>query len=214
MTHALSSACLAQIDDEANHESHEDSRLYRRFEIALNGRCMAGGTQEFPCRVRDISVGGASLAVTHDVARSLRAGETVVAYIDQLGGLQGSIICVGDDAFTFALIATRHKREKLASQLTWLLNAADLRVAARRHDRIKVSNRNATLTLGEGGFAACFVLDVSVSGASIACKARPELGEEVWLSRLRGRVVRHHVEGIGIQFMEMLDPDHLQIHFV
>ena len=38
----------------------------------------------------------------------------------------------------------RHKREKLAAQLTWLANRSDLAAVGRRHDRITPTNGDAT----------------------------------------------------------------------
>ena len=55
----------------------------------------------------------------------------------------------------------------------------------------------------------CRVIDVSLSGASVACTVKPPLGTMVILGRMRGRVVRHHELGIALQFIELQDPDSL-----
>ncbi|HUW73493.1 MAG TPA: PilZ domain-containing protein, partial [Methyloceanibacter sp.] len=55
----------------------------------------------------------------------------------------------------------------------------------------------------------CRVIDVSLSGASVATRVKPPLESVVVLGRLRGRVVRHHDQGIGIQFAKIQDPDSL-----
>ena len=103
----------------------------------------------------------------------------------------------------------------LASYGTWLLNEPDLKgAAARQHERIAVTNRNAELTLTGGITLPCLLLDVSLSGASVACRAKPDIDEEVRLGRLKARVVRHHSEGVGLQFSEILDPDTLRAYFV
>ena len=175
---------------------------------------MCANKEEYACRIKDISVGGLALSVDGPVPASVVAGERVIAYIGQLGGLEGPVLRTWADGFAMKLNATQHKREKLAAQITWLLNEGDLTgAAARKHERLKIANRDAHLTLSAGGFIPCLILDVSLSGASLACKARPDLGDEVWLSRLRARVVRHHSEGIGIQFMEVLDAQDMQAHF-
>ena len=148
------------------------------------------------------------------VSVSLTVGENVIAYIGQLGGLEGPVLRTWDAGFAFKLNATQHKREKLAAQITWLLNESDLKgSAARQHERLTITHRDAKLTLSQGGFIPCLILDVSLSGASVACKVRPDLGEEVWISRLRARVVRHHAEGVGLQFMQALDAPTLQAYF-
>lgn len=195
-------------------EDENEHRLHRRFVVPLAGRFMRPNKQEFACKVKDVSVGGASLTLPHAVPTDLNPGEKIIAYIGPLGGLEGTVIRVWHDGFAFKYSATAHKREKLAAQLTFLMNEKDMTgAAARRHERLRIAHRDATLTLREGGFMPCLILDVSLSGASIACKIRPDVGEEVWLSRLRGRVVRHHAEGIGIQFMEVLNAQDMQAHF-
>ena len=195
-------------------EDENERRVHRRYAVAQSGRFMCPKRDEYVCHVKDISVGGLALTVEGEMPASLKPGERVVAYIGQLGGLEGTVLRTWDDGFAMKLTATQHKREKLAAQITWLLNEKDMTgAAARKHERLKIANRDADLTLGAGGFLPCLILDVSLSGASLACKVRPDLGEEVWLSRLRARVVRHHSEGIGIQFMEVLDAQDMQAHF-
>lgn len=195
-------------------EDENEQRVHRRFVVEQAGRFMCPNKDEYTCNVKDISVGGLAVTVDGPVPASLTPGERVVAYIGQLGGLEGTVLRTFDDGFAMKINATQHKREKLAAQITWLLNENDLAgSAARQHERLKIANRDANLTLAAGGFIPCLILDVSLSGASLACKARPDLGDEVWLSRLRARVVRHHSEGIGIQFMEVLDTPDMQAHF-
>lgn len=192
----------------------DEHRLHRRFRLLLSGRFMRENKDEHACRVNDISVGGVSLKVEGIVASEIRPGEKIIAYIDKLGGLEGQVVRVTPEGFSISINATQHKREKLASQLTFLVNEQDLKaVESRRDERFAIGNRSANLTVTDGVYVPCIILDVSYSGASIACTARPEIGSEVWIGRLRGRVVRHHEEGIGIQFMENLDLSTLMAYF-
>ena len=52
-----------------------------------------------------------------------------------------------------------------------------------------------------------------MSGASFACTVKPPEGTVVILGRMRGRVVRHHDQGMAIQFVELQDPDSLARSF-
>jgi hypothetical protein len=65
------------------------------------------------------------------------------------------------------------------------------------------------LILPNGDVHDCRVIDVSLSGASVASGVKPPVDTEIVLGRMRGRVVRHHELGIGIQFAELQDPDSL-----
>lgn len=187
-----------------------DRRRYVRFPLTLLGRFMRASKHEFPCKLVDISVGGANIASPVVVAE----GERIVAYFDHLGGIEGNVLRVHDGGFILAIHATQHKREKLAAQITWLVNRKELDPSeARRHDRVPAIDRISQLTLAEGIIIQCRVLDISLSGASIATEARPPFGAQVMLGKLRGRVVRHHEQGIGIQFLDIQEPEALRKHF-
>ena len=187
-----------------------DQRRHRRCAITLLGRFMRANKQEYPCKLVDISVGGAafmsSVAVYTD--------ERIVAYIDELGGLEGTVVRVFDGGFAIKLTATQHKREKLAAQLTWLINKPLLAgIEARRHPRFQVAKPQSTLTLSDETSVPCRVLDVSLSGASIATNTYPPVGSEVTLGRLRSRVVRHHETGIAVEFCDIQEPGALRKSF-
>ena len=174
---------------------------------------MRADKSEQTCKLKDISVGGAAVTVPEH-AGTVPAGERVVVYLEHLGGLEGQVVRSWPLGFAFKITATQHKREKIAAQITWLLNEQDLKgAAARQHERIMVANRSAEFTITGGVSIPCLILDVSVSGASIACRAKPEIDAEVWLGRLRARVVRHHQEGVGLQFVEAIDTETLKAYF-
>jgi PilZ domain len=184
--------------------------LHTRFRLPLLGRFMRADKHEYPCKLNDISVGGVS--VTAPV--SVDMDERIVAYFDDIGGLEGTVEQVRDDGFAMRLRVTAHKREKLAAQITWLVNKDAMSgIAARRHERIATSNSNTMLKFPDGSSAECKALDISLSGASIATAARPELGSEVMFGKLRCKVMRHHDRGIGVQFLDIQDPEALRRYF-
>lgn len=187
-----------------------DRRRHKRVAVALLGRFMLANKQEYPCKLVDVSVGGAAMMSPVDVAE----GERIVAYFDQLGGLEGTVSRVFEGGFAMALIATQHKREKLAAQLMLIINTeGNAAVGDRRHQRIIPKDPKSNLQLTDGTIAACEVLDVSISGASIATPMRPAMGDEVVLGKLRGRVVRHHDRGFAIEFMDIQNPTALRRYF-
>jgi hypothetical protein len=187
-----------------------DRRRHKRIAVTLLGRFMRESKQEHPCKLLDISAGGA--AVTSPVPVTI--GERIVAYFDHVGGIEGEVVREIEGGFAFKIHATSHKREKLAAQLTWLANRSELDdEASRRHDRIAPKVGESTLHLAEGILLTCRVLDISISGASIATPARPELGTEVLLGKLRARVVRHHPQGFGVQFIDIQNPAALRRYF-
>lgn len=187
-----------------------DRRRHKRVDLVLLGRFMRANKQEFPCKLHDISVGGAAMMAPVEV----EPGERIVAYFDQLGGLEGTVTRQFEGGFAVKFAATRHKREKLVALLTWLINRSELTPEdQRQHERLVPANSESMLKLDEGIVIPCRVLDVSISGASIGTEARPQIGNEVMLGKLRGVVVRHHRDGIGIRFMDIQNPAALRNHF-
>lgn len=187
-----------------------DRRRHRRFAVTLLGRFMRANKQEYPCKLIDVSVGGAAMNSPVDV----EMGERIVAYFDHLGGLEGQVVRVFHGGFAIELIATAHKREKLAAQITWLVNKHELnQIDNRRHERIPLAAKSTTLRIDDGVTLQVNVIDVSMSGASVNTDARPKIGSDVMLGKLRARVVRHHGEGIGLEFIDIQNPDAVRRYF-
>lgn len=187
-----------------------ERRRHKRVEIALLGRIMRQNRQEFPSKLVDISVGGAAMMAATEV----EVGEHIVAYFDHIGGIDGPVVRTFDGGFAIAIKASLHKREKLAAQLTWLINRDDLPADfMRRHERFTPTSRASTLMTDDGHAHVVRVRDVSISGASLGTDVRPPIGSEVMLGKLRSRVVRHHAEGIGVQFTDIQEHESLRRHF-
>jgi hypothetical protein len=187
-----------------------DRRRHPRFPVVLFGRFMRESRHEYPCKLSDISVGGAALV--SPVVPSL--GERIIAYFDQLGGIEATAVRKFDDGFAVTFNITAHKREKLAAQITWLINRQTLGGPEdRRHERVALKDQSSVLKLARDIAVPCRVLDVSVSGASIETTARPEIGSEVMLGKMLARVVRHGDTGIGLEFGSLQDREMLRQQF-
>jgi len=181
----------------------EEKRRHQRVPVNLVGRFMLPNGQEYPCQVRNMSPGGVAL-ITPVVGET---GEHIIAYIDEIGRIEGKIARNFSGGFAIAIIATQRKRDKLATQLTWLANRSTLGMPEdRRHERNEPKNPYSRIKLPDGRTYACRVIDMSMSGAAVAIQVRPALGTEIMLGRMRARVVRHFGEGIAVQFSDVQDP--------
>jgi hypothetical protein len=137
-------------------------------------------------------------------------GERIVAYLDNLGRIEGIVVRSFEGGFAARILASLYKRERIANLLTWLINQEALGIGEeRKHERIVPRSNASKLILPNGDVHNCRVIDVSLSGASVACTVKPPIGTMIILGRMRGRVVRHHEQGIAIQFVELQDPDSL-----
>lgn len=200
----------SEIEPQFYLKPSHDRRRHQRVKVKLLGRFMRQNKSEYPCQVQDISVGGVALLtpISADI------GEHIIAYLDEIGRIEGPVIRLIDGGFAMQFKASQRKRDKLAAQLTWLVNRSHLGLAnARRHDRLVPSNAFVQLSLADNRSLSAKVLDVSLSGASIALNFRPEIGTNVTLGKMRAKVVRHHSEGIAVEFLDIQNPAALRRFF-
>jgi hypothetical protein len=183
-----------------------DRRRYRRVPVEFRGRFMCEDKKEYPCEVIDMSAGGMALRAP---ACHCAQGTRIVAYIDNLGRLEGTVARIFEGGFAIQINASTQKHERIANLLTWYINRDLLGSEGRQHERFTPRITAQKLILPNGDVHDCRVIDVSLSGASIATRVQPPVDSVVVLGRLRGRVVRHHDQGIAIQFAELQDPDSL-----
>jgi hypothetical protein len=170
---------------------------FQRVKVSVLGRYMLADRREFPCQVLEMSPGDA--AVIAPVAGNV--GEKVIAYLDHLGRVEGSIIEGMEGGFVMDLAASPRKRDKMAAQLTWLANKDILNLPEdRRHERVVPDNRHSTVVLDDGRRYNCKIIDISLSGAAIELAVRPAMGTPVTLGRMRARVVRHFQDGVAVEF--------------
>jgi hypothetical protein len=187
-----------------------DRRRHRRVPVTVFGRFMREDKQEYPCQVINMSAGG--MAILAPV--TCQEGERIVAYLDNLGRIEGIVTRAFEGGFAVRILASLHKRERIANLLTWLTNQKALGLGEeRKHERVVPRINASKLILPNGDVHNCRVIDVSLSGASVACAVKPEIGTVVILGRMRGRVVRHHDQGVALQFVELQDPDNLSRTF-
>src|SRR6266571_1593860 len=185
----------------------DERRRFRRVRVNLLGRCMLADGREYPCQVRDISPGG--MAVVASTAG--KAGERVVAYVDDVGRLEGVIVRVYPTGFAMKFAATPRKRDKLAAQLTWLANRQILGLPEdRRYERIIPRNPHTTLVMPNGISVMCRIIDMSLSGAAVASETKPPVGTLIQLGKTQGRVVRISSNGFAVEFTRLQHPDFLE----
>ena len=133
-------------------------------------------------------------------------GVRIIAYIDHIGRIEGKIVRKIEGGFAITVGATSRKRDKLASQLTWLANRHILSLPEdRRHERHEPKNPITKLIMEDGSEHICRVMDLSLSGAAIKTKARPKPGQSVNIGKIRARIVRHLDDGLAVEFASLQD---------
>lgn len=177
-----------------------DRRSPPRVKIAIGGRFMLEDRSEHGGTAINASI----KAVSIQTDAAPRIGGRVVGYFDTLGRIEGIVERLTEDGFVMELATTLRKRDKLASQLTWLANRAILNLPEdRRHDRVvprdprvqikNLSDLSRPPTSGH-------IIDVSVGGAGVSVAGPFEKGDEIMLGTTPARVVRAFEGGIAVEF--------------
>src|SRR5471032_1975761 len=153
-----------------------ERRRHQRVKVVLAGRYMLENRNDYPCQTIDISPGGVAFAAFERGG----VGERVIAYLSQIGRVEGSISRHLEQGFAIQMKLPVNKREKLADQLTWLANRQALGMAEdRRHERIAPRFSHTTLKLPNGQEFLARLVDISISGAALSVAAKPPIGSPV-----------------------------------
>lgn len=188
-----------------------ERRRHQRVNVALLGRYMLSDRKEYPCQTHDISPGGVLLIA----AVKGRIGERVVVYLEHLGRIEGEIKRHIPQGFAISISAAARKRDKLASQLTWLANRQSLGLPEdRRHERITPHVLSTTVRLESGRELAARIIDVSMSGAALGLQQRPPIGTGLTVGSTNAKVVRHFQGGVAVEFRLPLSPDRFDENIV
>jgi len=182
----------------------QERRRHQRVKVALPGRFMLEDRREFPCRTINISPGGVAIETYVRGA----PGEKIIAYLNQIGRVEGILVRHFDNGFAVKLTMPAVKREKLADQLTWLANRQDLGMAEdRRHERLPPRLPRTTLKAPGGREYAARLIDVSISGAAMTVEVSPPIGAPVVVGETAALVVRHFSGGIAVEFNRLIPAD-------
>ena len=175
-----------------------ERRRFRRVQVDLPGRLFVPtDSREAGCKIIEMSPGGASVAC--ELMPAL--GTQIILYIERLGRFEGAVARANPQGFGVRFSSTQLKRELTAEQLTLLMNKSLLDEADLRRDERVPAKAQTRFTRSDGSTVDCEVVDLSTSGISLRTRVKPAVGEFVLIGHMAGRVVRHHNEGIGIEFV-------------
>jgi hypothetical protein len=117
-----------------------ERRRARRIRVRLRGRFLLSDGGEHPCETRDVSATGVS--VGSPMIPNL--GERIVAYLDEIGRLEGVVVRRSPSQFALSLKTPGNRMDRLAQKLAALDGAAqetcraDAPAATRRPAELRV----------------------------------------------------------------------------
>lgn len=180
----------------------------RAVEVVVSGNYVLpnwydqnGKLRTFACRTSRVS----PFRMIVDVPVVGRIGDTVSCYFADFGKLSGVIADADADSFLIEMSMTAENRRKMSDQLTWLeKKQKDSSVKdARKDARIIPVVPHSTITLADGSFHRCFVINVSVSGVAVSADLQPPVGTPLAVGACVGRVVRLLPDGFAVRFVEL-----------
>lgn len=193
-------------EEEIVKRARKERRRFRRVHLPISGRLYIPATQEEAvCTVEDISPGDVSIAC--ELKQEPQGN--IVIYLDGFGRFEGAIKRHTQTGFAVSFVSSPQKRERLADQLTLLLNRHLVGEGQlRNYERAPAATGSHTqFTRASGEQVRCEVLDFSLTGISIKTDLRPPIGEHILIGHRAGRIARHHTEGVGIEFLGLSFPN-------
>jgi len=129
-----------RIDPMALGVTFEGHRQQERAKLRLPGRYMLANRFEHACTTIDL----ASCGVAVECGDRGQIGDHVVAYINQLGRMEGEIARQLQNGFAFKIAAPPRKIEKLAVRIAWLV----------QHDLSEITRLRRSLTKSPNSLSA------------------------------------------------------------
>jgi len=177
----------------------EDQRGNVRFAARRAGKLFLVEGGVLDCVVMDLSAGGAAVYCPEPVAPDV----SVVLYVEGFGRFDALTTRYAKGALGLKFACDAAERAKLEHDLAAFVREGMTNVTRlRRHHRAGGDAGIDFFTCADGSPVACQVLDISFQGALLKTAMRPAVGDVIQLGRTRGWVVRHHEQGIGVQFLQ------------
>jgi hypothetical protein len=172
-----------------------ERRRTRRTRLSLRGRCLLADGAEHPCQTIDVSITG--LAISAYVVASM--GERVIAYIDELGRLEGVVTRRGDGWFAIESKISRSRIDRLAQKLAEL-SGEDTHLAD--PSALASQTRRAELRTDFGQIFAVGLAEETRFGAKVVANFALLPGARVTVDRRPAVVMREAAEGFVVEFDE------------
>ena len=173
-----------------------ERRSFARVKLALAGRYMTPDGGEYPCLTTDISPGGVRLKGP----RVCPPGAQIIAYIQDLGRIEGVIVRSLKDGFALAIGCTPRKTQRLLNRIEWLLHRNSGAREQRAEPRFEPEGAFVTLYAEDGSERVVELSDISSTGFAFRSEQPINIGERLELGTQRACVTRTFPGGAVAMF--------------
>jgi hypothetical protein len=178
----------------------QDQRSNERVQVRLAGKLFVPAEDStLDCTIVNLSAGGAGIYCPEPPPLDA----FVVLYVEGFGRFEGVTTRYVNGELGLRFVCKDAKCHKLERDLGAFIKAGMKEVTrVRRHQRKTTDTTIDFFTLADGSPVACEVMDISIQGAMLKTALKPQIGELVKLGQTQAWVVRHHPDGIGVQFLQ------------
>jgi hypothetical protein len=175
-----------------------ERRRDKRRAITLTGRVFCAEKGEaVRCTLVDISPGGAAVSCRHHLSR----GDAVVLFVDELGKFEGAIVDHDGQRISIQFDQSKRARKRAMEKIALFKHGRPKEVPAMKAVSYAYDPVMSRFTWSDGRTASCEILDISLTEASLKTDMRPRLNDIIHIGLSSARVVRHHAQGIAIEFL-------------
>jgi hypothetical protein len=175
-----------------------ERRRDKRRAMTLTGRVLCADKGEsLRCVLMDISPGGAAVSCRH----SLSPGDAVVLYVDELGKFEGAVVDSAEQRISIRFDQSERARKRAMEKIALFKHGRLRDLPATKAVTCTYDPVMSRFSWSDGRTADCEILDISLTEASLRTDTRPRLNDIIHIGLSSARVVRHHQEGIGIEFL-------------
>ncbi len=179
----------------------QERRKYQRVRLYMPGQLFNPINEStIDCKVLDLSAGGAAV----QVEGGFPLGDKFVLYVTGFGRFEGRVVLHENGVLRLAFTIGESKQNRLKDMLALFVAEGLTGVTEQRRHKREPAIGSGFIVRADGHHVKCDVLDVSLDGVSLRTKSRPAVGEIVNLGRSWGKVVRHHEDGVAIQFVQVV----------
>lgn len=176
----------------------KEQRGSERIGVSFSGKLFVPAeSTTVDCSVVNLSAGGAGVMCA-DVPP---LHTFVILYIDGMGRYEAVALRYVDGVLGLKFQCGEAKRKRLIEKLNlYVRHGVTSATQLRAHERVP-QKTETFFTRPNGDQVRCDVLDISPQGMSLRTNSRPPLNELIQIGRTFGRVVRHHDQGVGVEFV-------------
>lgn len=178
----------------------QDQRSSEQIAVRLTGKLFVPAEEStLDCTIINLSLGGAGVHCPEPPPLDA----FVILYVEGFGRFEGVTTRYVQGELGLKFVCKDTKRKRLEQDLAAFAQDGMTGVTRlRRHGRSAAAPKIKCFTRADGSVVPCQLLDISLQGAMLKTQLRPPIGEIVHLGETRAWVVRHHEEGVGVQFQE------------